>query len=402
MLSKIKILIILIVILPTQLSAQDNNELFLSTHASIYNNNYNDAIISLSKLIDNNNNADYLVLRSKIYLLQNNYEKASQDCINANKLKHNIAHYQLAKIFMKQNNYLAAINYLNKYLVSSNHLSLVNLLLDSNFTKIHYTEDWESLLQQKWSKQYISSIKNIIDFLDLKNYNSALKITNELIFTKKNNAEIFALRTYILTKENKYTQALEDINKALEIRFNKNYLIKRARIYSKLGKSKLAISDYNKLIYITPENFELYKYRANEYIKTNEIEKAQKDVDFILEYLQNNQEINFINAQLSYKNKNYISTLRILNKLINMNKANAKFYILRADTYMQTQMYNYASKDYSMDLDINPRNADTYYKLAISQIKNNNKQKACSNLKKAIRYGNKKAILLRKKYCSDF
>lgn len=402
MLSKIKILIILIVIFPTQLSAQDNNELFLSTHASIYNNNYNDAIISLSKLIDNRNNADYLILRSKIYLHQNFYNKALQDCNNANKLNNNIANYQLAQISMKQNNYLATINYLNKYIFSKNHISLFKLLKDSSFKKIHYTIEWDNLLEQKWSNKYILSIQNVIDFLEIGNYNSALDITNELILSNRNNSDVFALRSYILVKQNKYAQALDDINKALLIHYDVNYIFQRAKIYSELEKSELAILDYNKLIYISPENFELYRYRASEFIKTNETIKAQKDIAFTLKYLPNNQEINFINAQLSYKNRNYFSSLRTLNELIKTNKANAKYYVLRADTYMQTQMYNYASKDYSMALDIKPRDANTYYKLALSQIKRNHKHKACSNLKKAIRYGNKKAILLSKKYCSDF
>ncbi|MDA3780359.1 MAG: hypothetical protein PF487_09120, partial [Bacteroidales bacterium] len=262
-------------------------------------------------------------------------------------------------------------------------------------------ERWETLLLLKWNKKYISSIKSIIDFLQLKNYNSALTIANELMILEKNNADLFSLRAYILTKQKKYPQALIEINKAIEIHFNIDYLLKRARIYSKLGKAQLAINDYNKLIYIAPRNFKLYKYRASEFLENEETEKAKKDIDFVLKYLPNKKDIKFIEAQITFNDDDYISTLKNLNKLINKNTSNTRYFILRADTYMQTKLYKYASKDYSMALDINPKDADTYYKLAISQIKNNNKHKACINLKKAIRYGSKKAILLNIKHCSD-
>ncbi|MEA3317756.1 MAG: tetratricopeptide repeat protein [Bacteroidota bacterium] len=399
MLNKTKILFILIITISVKIYGQKNNDLFLKANADIINKDYENAIVNLSYLINKDNKAKYLIKRSEIYLIQKEYTNAIKDCIKANKIKQYSANYQLAIIAVKQNNYLQAINYLNKYLLYTKHVQLSELLNDSSFYKIHYTQEWEKLLQQKWSKNYISSIKNIISFLNKEKYISALNITNQLI--TNNNAELYYLKTNIYTKQNNYVLALEAISKALKKHFNKDYLLLRAQIYSKLGNTKLAIKDYNKLIYISPENLNLYIYRTKEYLKINRNTKAKNDINFVLKYLPNNCEINFIKAQISFNNKNYISTLKTLNILIKTNKGNEDFYILRGDTYMQTKMYKYAAKDYSMALDLTPRNGNTYYKLAKAQIKNNNKHKACFNIKRAIRYGNKKAVLLKNKYCSE-
>nr|MDA3779811.1 hypothetical protein [Bacteroidales bacterium] len=153
MLANLKILIFLLIIFPTEISAQKSNELFLRANASIYEGNYNDAIISLSKISNINNKTEYLIARSKIYLQQKEYNKAIKDCENANKLKHNSANYLLAKISMEQKNYLATNIYLNKYIVNTKHISLFKLIIDSSFTKIHFTERLETLFLLKLNKK---------------------------------------------------------------------------------------------------------------------------------------------------------------------------------------------------------------------------------------------------------
>jgi len=72
---------------------------------------------------------------------------------------------------------------------------------------------------------------------------------------------------------------------------------------------------------------------------------------------------------------------------------------LRGDIYMNTKTYEFAIRDYSMFLDIEPYNATIYNKKGMARYNLGDREGACSDWDKAKRYGSYDAVKNLEKYC---
>ncbi len=80
-------------------------------------------------------------------------------------------------------------------------------------------------------------------------------------------------------------------------------------------------------------------------------------------------------------------------------KTSKQAFELRGDIYMATNTYEFAVRDYSMFLDIEPYNGSIYTKKGLARLNLGNKKGACSDWEKAKRYGSYDAVRYLEKYC---
>jgi tetratricopeptide (TPR) repeat protein len=123
-------------------------------------------------------------------------------------------------------------------------------------------------------KDYISAIKD---------FNIALKLEPDDYYTLKNRCSAYAkignsakalgdFNAYVLSGNNDVPDMIE---------------MDRGHLYSKCGFHDKAIQDFSKLIYDCPIFLTAYEWRAIEYEKLGEFEKAKADRDKIYEMKNN-------------------------------------------------------------------------------------------------------------------
>lgn len=165
----------------------------------------------------------------------------------------------------------------------------------------------------------------------------------------------------------KFTQALEDFNKVIELK--PEYYIgyfNRARVKSALGDSKGSIEDNNKVIELEPRYSMAYNNRGWD--------------NFIL--------------------KNYIEALKDFNKAIELEPRNAIAYDSRQETKYALNDFAGCMEDCNMAISLNPKLANSYFFRGKVYFKNGEKTKACENWSKAGQYGTMEAYDLIKQNCN--
>ena len=127
------------------------------------------------------------------------------------------------------------------------------------------------------------------------------------------NPEILNYQGLFEMENMNFIDAIKDFSKASNI--NKNnpvYLYNLANAYFLNGWKEEAVSAYKKAICICPDNLD-YRYSlAYLYYEYKDYDKAQKEVDFILETDGKYYSARVIKALLSYRNKNYLDAEKIL------------------------------------------------------------------------------------------
>ena len=168
---------------------------------------------------------------------------------------------------------------------------------------------------------------------------------------------------YFLTKE--YDKAIEAYTSAIAL--NPNY--DRAynglgAAYTKKGQYDRAIEDYNKAILINPNYANAYYNRGLAYYNKGQYDRAIEDY----------------------------------NKAIAINPNYANAYNNRGLAYDKKGQHDRAIENYNKVIAINPNHADAYYNRGVTYlVKLGNKEKGCSDLRKACELGQCRNYELAKK-----
>lgn len=131
------------------------------------------------------------------------------------------------------------------------------------------------------------------------------------------NPEVLNYQGLFAMEEMNFIDAIKDFSKAVNLnKSNPVYLFNLANAYFLNGWKEEAIQTYKKAICVAPDNLD-YRYSlAYLYYKYQDYEKAQKEVDFILENDRKYYSAQVIKALLLYQNKNYLEAEEVLNQNI--------------------------------------------------------------------------------------
>lgn len=114
------------------------------------------------------------------------------------------------------------------------------------------------------------------------NYMEAIDDLDKALNLKKN-AEIFYEKGLIHEKIRNYEFAIKDYSEALAVdSTNVNSILRRSLCLSKIGEIDEAINDINIGIAFKPTDLNAYYYRSGLYSQVQEFEKAILDLDYIL------------------------------------------------------------------------------------------------------------------------
>jgi tetratricopeptide (TPR) repeat protein len=196
---------------------------------------------------------------------------------------------------------------------------------------------------------------------------------------------IYCIRGAAYGKLGNYAQAIEDSDRAIEIRPGYADAYKnRAVAYGELGNYRQAISDYDKAIEINPKYDYAYNNRGVAYGKLGNYRRAIENYDRAIEINPKHADAYF-NRGVAYaelgKQRQAISDY---DRAIEINPKYAGAYNGRGAVYDILGNNRQAIPDFDRAIDINPEYADAYYNRGVVYGKLGDHRQAISDYDRAI------------------
>lgn len=192
-------------------------------------------------------------------------------------------------------------------------------------------------------------------------------------------------------------QSLEYFNKAVKYapRNYKGYY-NRGLLYLKNNKPELAIKSFNQTLalYDYPK---AYVARASAYYALNDLPKAMKDADYVLNSETNNAKAHFVLGNC-YDDMNRLDdAMREYNKCIELNGSDAEYYFKRAIVFGKKQDFVSCKNDLSLCIELNSGYYPAYYWRGVAKV--NLKENPCEDLRIAAQNNVKQAVAAYNQYC---
>ncbi len=200
---------------------------------------------------------------------------------------------------------------------------------------------------------------------------------------------------YLITKN--YDQALKHINASLNE--NKNFYkayYNRGLLYAQTNEFKKGLKDFNACIKLNNYT-KAYVARATVYYVLNDVVKAKKDAECVIQQEPNNVKANYVLATCYDDLNNLDVALSYYNKSINDFTFEPQYYLRRGVLYGKMKKFNECINDIDNCLALNMQNGEAYYWRGVAKV--NLKQNPCEDFNNALRYGFTAANNPIKTYC---
>ncbi len=386
----------------------------LNTTAQLNLNNHELIIKAYQQYNEHQNALDYIdkldlsTLKSKDKILTakaqslyatDNIPYSTEIFLQLNEANKKHVNYELAQCYSMLNKESFALKYLEFHLMSTNKKHISHIKSDEAFQNIKDSESWIEL----WNKDWYS--KSELRFADAdyeyrhKNYDEAQEILDEILVNRKSMHQAFHLKAIIYAEQKDYESALYPISQACKLKPRiANYQYLKADYEYHLGKINKAQKSLNVAYSRDSISIDFYSLQAqiNMALKNDELAiLGIKQVNNLID----NERFKYIAAQLSFEARDYIATLKYLNACIKNSQAKTEYYSLRAKTYYESGVFQYAEKDYSFLLDYEPMNGELYANRGLCRQKQGNLKGACSDWHKARTYQYIKVDEYLEKHC---
>lgn len=124
----------------------------------------------------------------------------------------------------------------------------------------------------------------------MEDYKGAGKIIDDAIKKNSDYPDFYLTRGIVLIHKGKYKDAIDDLNRALDLAkgdnnkiFENKVYVNRGAAYQKLFQNDAALNDYSKAIELNNNNPNVFLYRGFLYYQTNNYPEALKDFDAVID-----------------------------------------------------------------------------------------------------------------------
>jgi tetratricopeptide (TPR) repeat protein len=221
----------------------------------------------------------------------------------------------------------------------------------------------------------------------------ALKVIGDVINRKiESKTATHFFKGAVFGNRGQHDQAISDFSKAIEIeaKFAEAYL-NRGIVYAQAkGQYDQAISDFSKAIEIDPGNADAHVNRGLAYtLSKGQYDQAIADFNRAIG-IDPKLPMAYRNRGLAYRVKGqHDQAVADFNKAIEINPKDAMTYVNRGLAYEDKGQHDQAISDFNKAIEINPMDAEAYNNRGfVYMVKLGNKEKACSDWKRACELGN--------------
>jgi len=244
-----------------------------------------------------------------------------------------------------------------------------------------FTERISSYKQANFDKQYFDGIQEKM----VGNYQNALHNFEEAAKTDANNAAVY----YEIANADVQLNHIADAEKAgekavnLDNGQNKWYILQLSDIYRFEKKWPQAAALYDRLIKSDPDDPENYFRLAAIDEAQNKNADALKVYEKVEETFGKSEDVTVQKLNIYIAMGKYDKAISEINKLIDADPANTRYYQLLADTWMKSGNEAKAMEVYDQLMLKNPNDGETQLTLAEVYLKKGDNLKAFEMLKKA-------------------
>lgn len=385
------------------LFSQTKAEIFYLTGKAKLESGQNDsALYYIDKSLELNfNNPDAFLNKGLALYRLSQYKMAIQQFDKVEKASKGEASIWIARCYAELGDASHCVEALQAHLTSNYRLPESTLLLDPALSKLEndpqYIDFWKN---GSWYTGFDQTLAEAGYLTKLKKYPEALDVLSDGLGKGYRKAPIYAKRAEIYMLSGNEKLALEELTKAIEFdRKNPELFTKRAELLYMAGKYKAALEDYNAAIKLDPEELRYTIGRARALSKTGNYDEAVNDMKNYLQYYPGSDSAWYYFGMINYENGNYFDALNCFSTSLKINQKDARYFAARGATYLKTRTYQYAWKDLSMALDLNPNDSESYLNKGIAAQNTGNMDDACFCFEMAKRMGNKEAFNYAEKYC---
>ncbi len=346
-----------------------------------------------SLIQENTDEVHFILLKGKALYESGHYNEARQTFLEANNLQNNIASLELAKTYARLGDEGNMYHHLEEHLSSRYKKPETRVKLDSAFLPYENSGDWKTFWSKEWDSSKEKALQETAYYIKYENYNQAIKLADEAIEKSNRDHAMYAKRGLAYANLKDHNQAIRDYSRAIkQYRRNAEYYVLRAKSLEAVSKFGKAIEDVREAMELEPENLELIKYKSVLHTKNEDYEPAEANMLLYLELFPDNENNWFQCANMYMLFEKPIKALPYINKCLEKNQSKPEYFKTRGDAYLQTKMYKYAIKDYSMALDLEPDNAETYLNKGLARKRSGDDSGACADWDKARRLGSREAM----------
>ena len=393
------IFIVCFIIVSNALSSQNIQLAELSVFLEIEKGNYNNALDSLDKILETKSDIELYLAKISVLYKTKQYNEALKYCAKADKIKLGVSSELKLKIYLETDD-MSNVNLALLYNLKSNYkIPLYQLLNSIDYNKLVGTALIDSVLKTNSYSKSEKQLYQVEKLMNAHDYTEALFLVNEIILRNRNIAYAYYLQCIINKESGDKKRALNAINKAIELKKSRyEYYLSRAKLLKESKEYSIALNDINKAIKLAPFHIENYVQKMDLLFYNENYNQAIELADQILKIASENTGILITKSKSNFKLGNYIDALKAVNESM-LIKTSKEQFELRGDIYSATNTFEFAIRDYSMFLDIEPYNGDIYAKKGLARFKSGDKKGACSDWGKGSRYGNYDAVRYLEKYC---
>jgi tetratricopeptide (TPR) repeat protein len=351
-----------------------------------------DAVVILSKALESSTESTIYLGRAEAFMAMGDYSQAINDYNSANKISPLSGEYGLARIYALKGDAATAVYHLESSLKSPFKRSEKEIVLDPSFSVIEGRPEWRQFWKKDWYGALEKGLSEIEYDVSTGNISEAKITLSELSGNYPGNDDIGYAGALINFAEKKFAESVRALSGLLADQpVNEKYLRLLARTQDASGNSAGASSAFSRLLEIGTPDPELLILRAECYRKTGETGKAIDDVAKYLDLYPGNKKALSLAGKLESAAGDNIKALAYFSENLKLHPNDADCYIDRANSYFVSRSWDFAIKDYSMSLDLQPENPDSWLNKGIALLNLGKKTDACYDFRKSFSLGNKKA-----------
>ena len=299
-----------------------------------------------------------------------------------------LKYFYFSRFYARTGKTDSAFFMLEKLLENRHKLPRSLVKTDTVLARLKIDERWTSIWKKEHYKPYDLKVEMAARELEVKNYDLALTLLDELIEDRSYREQPWYLRSLLLYERGVVRSALDDINRAIKEDDGVAYFYAlKAKILLKIGRDKKALKIVQKAIELNPYDPDNYGIAAKAALKLERYEEGLAYAENFLTGYPQKPEALFIYARFIFGNGSCMKALPPINKAIKKRSRNPEYYFLRAQIYQKCKVYAQAAKDYGMCLDFWPQHHKVYLGRGICRYHTGNKKGSCRDLERAFDLG---------------
>lgn len=274
-----------------------------------------------------------------------------------------------AKIDIDQNNYVEAIEKLNKCLaVKPTDCETYFYRAICKYSLLDYygaEKDFTMALSNVSYLHYDAFHYRALSRYRLGRYQEAIDDMNKVIDKQPNTPSLYVERAYIYLSNNNFTEAIADCQKAYNLKsLGEEGFLCKAQSENSINDYQDALNDYNEVIKLNPKNVDAYSLRGLTKDKMNNTHEAIDDYNLALKIDSLSSLAYYSRAEAEIKLDEGKQAMADYNKVLQLEPRNSYAYFGRAVLFANMKQYASAISDFNKVILLNPNNIEALFNRA--------------------------------------